>query len=160
MAISSAHGFDYEAILAPDEHGELSGAAISRQAMRGALPGLAGLNPKVTLCGDTLVVESRPSERPPSKLWDYITLFIPFAHSAYVNRCLGAATVRSFELELPGLMARARPGHTLRLKRVILAGLGQPTVTTCEVTLCDGADEVHAWNAPRLSERRWDDSHG
>lgn len=113
----------------------------------------------LTLCGDTLVVESRQSERPPSKLWDYITLFIPFAHGAYVDRCLRAAKVRSFDLELPGLMAQARPGHTLRLKRVILAGPGQPTVTTCEVTLGDGVDEVHVWNVPRLSEHWWDDSH-
>jgi hypothetical protein len=157
VAVSSAYWFDYEVVLAADDQGQLSGKSTNLQASSGALPGLAGSNPTVTVCGDVLVVDSRPSDRPPSRLWDYITLFIPFAHGAYIDRCQRAAHVRGFELELPGLSERVRPGYTIRFTRAILAGPGRLTETPCEVTLRDGSTVLHTWSNPALSEQSWSD---
>lgn len=157
VAVSSAYWFDYEVVLTVDELGQLSGRSTNLQLSCGGLPGLAGFNPTVTVCGDTLVVDSHPSERPPSEVWDFITLFIPFAHGAYIERCQRAAHVRALELELPGLSARVRLGHTIRLTRTILAGPGRQAEMSCRVTLRDGSKVVHTWNNPALSEQPWSD---
>jgi len=155
MAVSNAHWFDYEVILLADANDQLVGKATSLQATSGALPGLAGLYPTVTVCGDTFVVESQANERPPARLWDYLTLFVPFAHGAYIDRCLRAAQVRAFELELPGLVSKVQPGHKIRLKRAILSGPGYRSAVPCEVTLFNGVDVVHVWSLPKFSETSW-----
>jgi hypothetical protein len=155
MAIANNHWFDYEVALTTDEHGMLTGKAASLQARNGMLPGLAGLHPTVTVVGDLLLVESNPAERPPAPLWDWVTLYLPFANDAYVSRRLRAAQVRSFELELPGLELRLKAGHVVRLTHQLITPPGRPLIRTTEVVVLDAGVEVARWSSPNLTRDEW-----
>jgi hypothetical protein len=157
MAVGADQWFNYETTLILDADGVLHGSVINRQAQQGAVPGLAGLNPTVTVLGDTLLIESNSAEAPPHAAWDWITLLIPFAHNAYVTRRLRAAQVRSFELVLPGLTKRLKPGYVMKLIQCYVPLPGNPFSVKrhCEVVLLEEEAEIYRWISPNFDSTDW-----
>ncbi len=157
MAVANCYWFEYDVTFSLDADGILQGTAVSLQAQRGWLPGLAGLRPTVTAIGDALRVESNPAEKPPAKAWDWITAFIPFAHNRYITRRLRAAQVQSFELQLPGLTRCIKPGCTANLVQIYAPLPNQPfsAERQCEVLLRQNGEEVNRWVSPEFSSQEW-----
>jgi hypothetical protein len=149
--------YDYDVTLATAPDGSFTGRAVSRQELSGCVPGLAGSRPRVRVAGETIRVESDPSERPPAN-WTYWLLALvpvvwispPFFINRWRDRQRRSAQVRAFDLLVPGILSQLRSGVTLRICQN-----AQIAKQLAEVTLGNGQIPLATWTPQEISRVPW-----
>ena len=156
--------YDYDVTLAKAPDGSFTGSAVSRQEINGSVPGLAGSRPRVRVAGETIRVDSDPSERPLPN-WAYWLLVLfpvawispPYFINRWHDRQRRSAQVCAFELLVPGILSQLRAGVTLRICKKTQSRINDTTITEplVEVTLADGQMPLAILTPQEISTVPW-----
>jgi len=145
MAVSSAYTFSYEVDVSLPEGSTMKATARSLQEAEGALPGLAGAHPLVTIADDTITFHAQASPSRLGRTLEFVTALILPLHDWLVDRRLRRASVHRIELSAPGLCTLLERGQVVRAT-LEMDGAGTPVhPPRATVLLLSEANVVRTW---------------